>query len=550
MLSQLKIQNYALIETLEMTPSSSLNIITGETGAGKSIMLGAVGLLLGNRADTKVLFNTDQKCVIEGAFDISDYNLSGLFDNEDLDYEAQTIIRREISPSGKSRAFVNDTPVTLDVLKKLGVRLMDIHSQHDNLNIGDQKYQLEVLDIFANHPDLLHDYSNDYRIFRKASRAYEDLKNTADQLRQEADFFQFQYDELSKANLVDGEQETLENELQELENAEDIKLKLNQLISALGDEEMGATNLLSNASSLIQQLSRFGDHYCSLSERLHSVLIEAQDILDETNRLEEKVTHDPARIEEAKERISLIFSLQQKHRVQTISELLAIQADLEVKVEKSCNIDIELEKSLTNLNKTKAKAEETASELSKSRKSVQKNIGIQITELLRKLGMPEATFEVTIEAQEMDHSGKDAVQFLFSANKGVAPQDIRQVASGGEFSRLMFCLKYILADKTALPTIIFDEIDTGVSGEIAKKMVAMMKEMAQAHQVIAISHLPQFAAKGDQHYFVYKDNSSDRTISKIKVLDEDQRVFEIAKMIDGDNPSSSAVQSAKDLIAQ
>lgn len=550
MLSQLKIQNYALIETLEMTPSPSLNIITGETGAGKSIMLGAVGLLLGNRADTKVLFNTDQKCVIEGAFDISDYSLNSLFDSEDLDYDAQTIIRREISPSGKSRAFVNDTPVTLDILKKLGVRLMDIHSQHDNLNIGDQKYQLEVLDIFANHPGLLSDYAGHYSAYKEAKRDYLELKSTADQLRQEADFFQFQYDELSKASLVDGEQEALENELQELENAEDIKLKLNQLISALGDEEMGATSLLSNASSLIQQLSRFGDHYTSLNERLHSVLVETQDILDETNRLEEKVTHNPARIEEAKERISLIFSLQQKHRVQTISELLAIQAELEVKVEKSINIDTELEKALAHLDKTKIKAEDAADHLSKSRKSVQKNLGLQITELLRKLGMPEATFEVTIEIQEMDSSGRDAAQFLFSANKGVAPQDIRQVASGGEFSRLMFCLKFILADKTALPTIIFDEIDTGVSGEIAKKMVAMMKEMAQAHQVIAISHLPQFAAKGDQHYFVYKDNSSDRTISKIKVLDEDQRVFEIAKMIDGDNPSTSAVQSARELITQ
>ncbi|MEQ9299127.1 MAG: DNA repair protein RecN [Cyclobacteriaceae bacterium] len=550
MLSQLKIQNYALIETLEMTPSPSLNIITGETGAGKSIMLGAVGLLLGNRADTKVLFNTDQKCVIEGAFDISDYQLNSLFENEDLDYDAQTIIRREISPSGKSRAFVNDTPVTLDILKKLGVRLMDIHSQHDNLNIGDQKYQLEVLDIFANHPDLLSDYTGHYSTYKEANRAYTDLKSTADQLRQEADFFQFQYDELSKASLVDGEQEALENELQELENAEDIKLKLNQLVSALGDEEMGATSLLSNATSLIQQLSRFGDHYSSLNERLHSVLVETQDILDETNRIEEKVIHDPARIEEVKERISLIFSLQQKHRVQTISELLAIQAELEVKVEKSSSIDTELDKALAHLNKNKTKAEDAADHLSKSRKSVQKNLGLQITELLRKLGMPEATFEVTIADQEMDSSGRDAVQFVFSANKGVAPQDIRQVASGGEFSRLMFCLKYILADKTALPTIIFDEIDTGVSGEIAKKMVAMMKEMAQAHQVIAISHLPQFAAKGDQHYFVYKDNSSDRTISKIKVLDEDQRVFEIAKMIDGDNPSTSAVQSARDLITQ
>jgi DNA repair protein RecN (Recombination protein N) len=266
--------------------------------------------------------------------------------------------------------------------------------------------------------------------------------------------------------------------------------------------------------------------------------------------LEEKVIHDPARIEEAKDRISLIFSLQQKHRVQTISELLVIQEDLEQKVEKSSNIDGELDRALTELNNNKSKAEVGASKLSKSRKSVHKNLALQITELLRKLGMPEATFEVTIGESELDKSGRDVVRFLFSANKGVAPQDIQQVASGGEFSRLMFCLKYILADKTALPTIIFDEIDTGVSGEIAKKMVAMMKEMANGHQVIAISHLPQFAAKGDQHYFVYKDNSSDRTISKIKVLDEDQRVFEIAKMIDGDNPSSSAIQSAKDLINQ
>ena len=511
-------------------------------------MLGAVGLLLGNRADTKVLFNTAQKCVIEGTFDISDYQLNILFESEDLDYEIQTIIRREIAPNGKSRAFVNDTPVTLDILKKLGVRLMDVHSQHDNLNIGDQKYQLEVLDIFASHPDLLSDYADQYGAYRKAKRFYDSLKNTADQLGQEADFFQFQYDELSKADLADGEQETLENELQELENAEDIKLKLNQLISALGDEEVGASTLLSTASSLIQQLSRFGATYSSLNERLSSVLIETQDISDETSRLEEKVIHDPAKIEEAKERISLIFSLQQKHRVVSISELLVIQQDLERKVEKSSNIDGELDKALTDLNNKKSKAEVGASKLSKSRKSVKTNLALQITELLRKLGMPEAIFEVTIGESELDNSGRDVVQFLFSANKGVAPQDIRQVASGGEFSRLMFCLKYILADKTALPTIIFDEIDTGVSGEIAKKMVTMMKEMATGHQVIAISHLPQFAAKGDQHYFVFKDSSSDRTISKIKELDEEQRVFEIAKMIDGDNPSSSAIQSARDLI--
>jgi DNA repair protein RecN (Recombination protein N) len=549
MLSQLKIQNYALIETLQMTPAASLNIITGETGAGKSIMLGAVGLLLGNRADTKVLFNTDQKCVIEGIFDISDYALNHLFEVEDLDYDGQTIIRREIAPSGKSRAFVNDTPVTLDVLKKLGVKLMDIHSQHDNLNIGNQKYQLEVLDIFANHPKLLSSYADHFALYRTAKHKHQELKRTADQLRQEADFFQFQYDELSKANLSDGEQESLEEELEELENSEDIKLKLNQLISALGDEEMGASSLLANASALIQQLNRFGDHYSSISERLSSVLIETQDLLEESSRLEEKVNHDPARIEEVKERISLIFSLQQKHRVQTIYELLTIQTELELKVEQSSNIDADLDEALVDMNSKRDKAEASAVTLSESRKSVEHKLALQITELLRKLGMPEASFEVQMEEQEMDFTGKDAVQFLFSANKGISPQDIRQVASGGEFSRLMFCLKYILADKTALPTIIFDEIDTGVSGEIAKKMVGMMKEMANAHQVIAISHLPQFAAKGDQHYFVYKDNSSDRTISKIKVLDQEQRVFEIAKMIDGDQPSSSAIQSAKDLIS-
>lgn len=549
MLSQLKIQNYALIETLQMTPSASLNIITGETGAGKSIMLGAVGLLLGNRADTKVLFNTEQKCVIEGVFDISDYKLNSLFEEEDLDYDGHTIIRREIAPSGKSRAFVNDTPVTLDVLKKLGVRLMDIHSQHDNLNIGDQKYQLEVLDIFADHAKLLSQYTEAFTTYKKARGAYEELKKTADQLRQEADFFQFQYDELSQANLLDHEQEALEEELQELGNAEDIKLKLNQLISALNDDEVGASNLLASAASLIQQLSRFGEHYNSISERLNSVLIETQDIVDETSRLEEKVNHDPARIEEVKERISLIFSLQQKHRVQTVAELLTIQSDLELKVEKSGNIDTDLERALIDMDNKRAQAESIASKLSESRKSVQGKLAAQISDLLRKLGMPEASFEVQMGLQEMDYSGRDAVQFLFSANKGISPQDIRQVASGGEFSRLMFCLKYILADKTALPTIIFDEIDTGVSGEIAKKMVSMMKEMASAHQVIAISHLPQFAAKGDQHYFVYKDNSSERTISKIKVLDEEQRVFEIAKMIDGDSPSSSAMQSARDLIS-
>ncbi|MEM8894504.1 MAG: DNA repair protein RecN [Bacteroidota bacterium] len=550
MLSQLKIQNYALIESLQMYPSAELSIITGETGAGKSIMLGAVGLLLGNRADTKVLFKTDQKCIIEGAFDILPYKLSDWFETEDLDYEDQSIIRREIAPSGKSRAFINDTPVTLDVLRRLGIKLMDVHSQHDNLNIGNQRYQLEVLDLFAQHTALIEDYKTHYQAYRKAVKHYEELKSKADQLRQESDFFQFQFDELSKAELIEGEQDQLESELQQLENAEDIKLKLNQLISILGDDEQGANNLIGNASSVTLQLGKFGEGYQQLQERLQSVLIESQDILDEAQKIEEGVVYDPVRIEEVKDRLSLIFSLQQKHRVQTISELLSIREGLEQKVLTSSNIDADLEEAKATMEEHLDFAEASAGKLSASRQAVQADLANEITGLLHKLGMPEASFAVAIVEQELSYSGRDAVQFLFSANKGVAAQDIRQVASGGEFSRLMFCLKYILADKTALPTIIFDEIDTGVSGEIAKKMVSMMKEMAGAHQVIAISHLPQFAAKGDQHYFVYKDNSSDRTISKIKRLEADERVLEIARMIDGDQPSQSALESARELVSQ
>ena len=452
-----------------MDPSAELNIITGETGAGKSIMLGAVGLLIGNRADTKVLFNTHQKCVIEGTFDVSSYQLATWFEAEDLDYDDQSIIRREIAPSGKSRAFVNDTPVTLDVLRKLGVKLIDIHSQHDNLNIGDQRYQLEVLDLFAQHPSLITEYKHHYRDYQKAAKYYQELKSTADQLRQEADFFRFQYDELSKASLAGGEQEALELELEELENAEGIKLKLNQFISLLSDEELGANSQLSTASSVVQQLGRFGEDYQQMQERLQSVLIEMQDVLDEAHKIEERVIYDPARIEEVKDRLSLIFSLQQKHRVQTIKELLALQAELEQKVEQTTNIDADLKAANAMMKDQLRLTEASAQKLSKSRRAVQKGLGEQISILLRKLGMPEASFEVAISDQELNHSGRDAVQFVFSANKGVEARDIRQVASGGEFSRLMFCLKYILADKTALPTIIFDEIDTGVSGEIAKK---------------------------------------------------------------------------------
>ncbi len=548
MLKHLSIQNYALIASLEMDPSSKLNIITGETGAGKSIMLGAVGLLLGNRADTKVLFNPDEKCVIEGHFDLTPYRLKSFFADEDIDYEDITIIRRDISKAGKSRAFVNDLPVTLDVLKKIGVKLMDIHSQHDNLQLGDQLYQMNVLDLYAENQDLILTYNQAYKSYKKAAKAYDALKAEASKLREEADFHQFQFEELEKANLKPGEEEALDQELEALENAEDIKLKLNQAITGISGEEFAATDQLKTAQSLLQQLSRFGDQYTSLQERLQSALIEIEDINVELGKLEEKILHDPARIEEVKERVSLIFSLQQKHRVKTIDELIEIRQQLEEKVLQTANLDEALEQAKNDYDKALTVVKEAGEELSESRQSVVNGLKKQLEELLSQLGMPNAQFEVAVEEADLGPHGTDSINFLFSANKGIAPQDIRQVASGGEFSRLMFCIKYILASKTALPTIIFDEIDTGVSGEVAKKMVNMMKTMANSHQVIAISHLPQFAAKGDQHYFVYKDDSQHKTISRIKTLTGEQRILEIAKMIDGENPSPNALQSARDLI--
>lgn len=549
MLKQLSIKNYALIESLEMSPSSHLNIITGETGAGKSIMLGAVGLLLGNRADTKVLFDEEKKCVIEGFFDVSDYALKDFFDEEDLGYEVETIIRREISPSGKSRAFVNDTPVTLDILKKLGVHLMDVHSQHDHLLLGNQSYQLEVVDIFAANKDILADYQQKYRAFQSAQKNYNNLLSHADKIRAEADFNQFQYEELAKANLQKGEEETLQASLETLENAEEIKLKLNECLEILEKSEFSVMSQLGHAKQIYRQLERFGGDFSSLDKRLASVFIELEDIISETQKIEDKISYDPELITETQERLSTIFNLQQKHKCATIEELLALQQELHEKVMLTENLDEELQSAKKNLSAAEEQLNISGQKLTKTREAILPKLTNEITELLRQLGMPEAVFQVERKGTKPEKMGIDEVNFLFSANKGIAPQDIRQVASGGEFSRLMFCIKFILADKTALPTIIFDEIDTGVSGEVAKKMVGMMKQMASRHQVISISHLPQFAAKGDRHFFVYKDNSQQRTVSRIKPLEKEERIIEIAKMIDGENPSQAALQSARELLA-
>jgi DNA repair protein RecN (Recombination protein N) len=558
MLIDLKIKNYALIEQLEMNPSPVLNIITGETGAGKSIMLGAIGLLLGNRADSKLLFNQAQKCVIEGVFDISQYNLKEVFTAEDLDFDEQCILRREISPSGKSRAFVNDTPVTLDVLRKIGENLMDIHSQHDTLQLGDTSFQLNILDIYAGNTSLdiyagnlsyLKDYNETYRRYKKLEGDYKKLTDQLAQAQKELDYNTFLLNELEEINLQEDEQEQLETELKELENAEDIKLKLTQAVQYLTESEFNITSALKDTVQLIGQLAAFSPKYEELRTRTESCMIELNDVAGELEDAERRTEADPARTTDVQERLNTIYTLQRKHQVQTIAELLEIQRELEGKVGSVLNLDNALSSTEKAMKEAEKDMLEKAAVLSERRKASFGKFEQELYVLLAELGMPNARIVIQHKAAAPTATGTDEISILFSANKGSQPQSLVKAASGGEFSRLMLSIKYMLADKTALPTIVFDEIDTGISGEVAVKVGRMMQQMAQKHQIIAISHLPQIAAQGNSHYFVYKHDTEDRTISRVKKLSEKERIDEIAHMIAGANPSASAYKSAKELLS-
>lgn len=549
MLKNLSIKNYVLIRQLEMEPSNHLSIITGETGAGKSIMLGAVGLLLGNRADTKVLFDQNEKCIIEGTFDVSDYDLKSLFEEEELDYENICIIRREISPQNKSRAFINDTPVNLEVLRKMGQRLMDVHSQHETLLLGANDFQTQIIDAYAGNFSMLTDYRNQYHLHKDLQQKLNDLISSADEAKKQLDYNNFQLNELNEAELTEGEQEKQEEELKRLENAEEIKLKLNQAIEILSGSEQAVTSNLQHVQKLLDFLAPFSPEYDKLKERLASSLIELKDIAGEIENEEASVEFGKDHLEKIQERLDKIYSLQKKHRVNSIAELIRIRKELEEKVTAVLNLDEDISQTKKSLDSANKSLLEKGERLSKSRKAVVDKIKNELKTLLKDVGIPDASIQISIEATPPSKNGIDNISILFSANKGVAPQELKNAASGGEFSRLMLCIKYILASKTALPTIVFDEIDTGISGEIAIKVGKMMKQMAQSHQVIAISHLPQMAAQGDTHFFVYKDNSSDRAVSKIKKLSNDERIKEIAQMIGGAKPSETAIRSAKELLS-
>lgn len=548
MLRQLTIKNYALIQQLEMEPSEGLNVITGETGAGKSIMLGAVGLLLGNRADTKVLWDENEKCITEAEFDIASYRLQSLFKSEDLDYEARTVIRREISANGKSRAFINDTPVTLEVLRRITSRLMDVHSQHETLELGSRLFQLNLIDSFAGNQKILEQYEAQWLAFTTAKQEYDSLLAESNALKQEADFVKFQLDELVKASFVEGEQDALESELKIQENAEEIKSKLNFVIQALGTNEYSVSSILGEVRNQLNVISSFSSSYQSLFKRIESLKIELDDILKETEHEEENVEFDEGRRTEVSQRLSILYTLLKKHRVSTVAELLKVQEDFEMRSQKVNNLD----SLLADLKQKASKAEQDlnakADALSKARQKSFAPLSKQMVGLLKELGIPDAKVKIESEEIAPGPTGKDNVEVFFSANKGIDVRPLAQVASGGEFSRLMFCLKYIMAEKTAMPTLVLDEIDTGVSGEIAISLGKLMKEMAERHQVISISHLPQIAARGDAHYYVFKNSTSKKTVSSIKKLNATERVEEIAKMIGGAKPSPSAIQNAKELI--
>ncbi|HYG01326.1 MAG TPA: DNA repair protein RecN [Chryseosolibacter sp.] len=550
MLTHLTIKNYALIRHLELDPSNALNVITGETGAGKSIMLGALGLLMGNRADSKVLWDENEKCIIEGTYNIKGYKLKTFFKTNDLDYDDQTVIRREISPGGKSRAFINDTPVTLDILKHIGGMLMDIHSQHETLQLGNQSFQLHLIDTFAGNELIKESYAEAWKKYQENKNAFESLSREAATLRADADYVKFQLDELQKAALVEDEQSGLESELRVMEHAEEIKSRFNIVLDLMTRSELNARNLIGDVKHELHQLSNYAPAYETLLKRLESVRIELNDVADEIENEESKVEFDPERTEFVKERLSNIYRLQKKHRVNSVKELIEIENSLHQKNNVTSNLDELLALAEKNLKMAEKKLFDSANALSETRKKEFEPICKQLVKLLKDLGIPEATLQVDKQVIQPTSSGQDKIDILFSANKGIAPRPLAQVASGGEFSRLMFSIKFMMAAKTAMPTLVLDEIDNGVSGEIALQLGSMMQNMSRNHQVITISHLPQIAARGDRHYYVFKDNSSEKTISNIRMLNETERVEEIAKMIGGAKPSRIALENAQELLAR
>jgi len=552
MLSRLIIRNYALIENLDIAFSEKLNIITGETGAGKSIILGALSLILGQRIEGKYFFNQQKKCVIEGHFEIGTYQIAAFFEDKDLDYEPSTVLRREISADGKSRAFINDTPVNLTVLRELGELLIDIHSQHATLEINNESFQLLVVDSIAANDLLLKSYQENYRQYKSVNQKLKTLEERSHQAKADADYYQFQYNELDEASLNDEfEQETLEQELNALTHAEEIKKSLLTVGTALTEDEQSTVMLLKEALLQLQHAEKYLPEVHELAERLNSALIEIRDIAAEVEVLESSTMIDESRADAVNERLSTIYNLQKKHRVTSVEELIKIRAGIAEKLESASNTDEEIERLKKESAALKNELVILSDTLSASRNEIIPTIEKRIREMLTEVGMPNAVLKIENELLDEDSlgaTGRNKIQFLFSANKGQDPAPMTKVASGGELSRLMLSIKSLMSNHIALPTIIFDEIDTGISGEVALKVGTIMERLSEGMQVIAITHLPQIASKGDAHYYVFKDERDDITHTDITLLTSDERVTEIAKMLSGENPGEFALQHARELL--
>ena len=550
MLQKLSINNYALIDDLEIVFDKGLNILIGETGAGKSIVLGALSLILGQRAESRYFFNQQKKCVIEGLFKIDGFHLKAFFEENDLDYEAETVLRREISADGKSRSFVNDTPVNLTVLKTLGERLIDIHSQHATMEINNPLFQLMVVDAAAKHSALLDEYRAKFSQYKKGGNRLKQLVEESEKAKADLDYYQFQFDELEKAGLVAGEQEKLEKELYTLNNAEEIKRNLLSAGFLLQDSETAVLLQLREAGNQLTTPAKFNTDIETLRERLNSVVIELKDIAAEIEGIEQRTYTDEARAADINTRLTIIYNLQKKHRLSSNAELLALQDDLSSKIQQAVFGDEAIEKLQLQLAAERKELEQLAAQLSAGRSKAIPEIEKQVIHSLAEMGMANAVLSINLSDTELEKDGANAVRFLFSANKGHALAEMSKVASGGELSRLMLAIKSLIAKYTALPTIIFDEIDTGVSGEVANRVGLIMQQLADNLQVITITHLPQIASKGKAHFYVYKDDSATTTYTRIKQLNTDERVTEIAKMLSGDKPGESALQNARDLLNQ
>ena len=549
MITSLSIENFALIEKLNINFSNRFSIITGETGAGKSILLGALGLVLGKRADLSSLKNKDEKCIVEANFSISKYHLLPFFKDNDLDYDDETIIRREILPSGKSRAFVNDSPVNLQQLQDLSLYLIDVHSQHQTLELSEENFQFQIIDSIAGNLELVKEFQFQLKEYRIVKSTLENKKTTLSSHLKEQEYNTFLYEELEAAQLISGEQEALESSYEGLNNVEFIKENIDKLISIANDEQYGILQNLKEFKTTLHKNSTFSANFKELFERTNSILIEFDDIVKELNRESDTVFNDPEKLELINQKLQIIYNLQKKHQVATIDELLVIKNNLENKVVSVTTLENEIFQMENQLSELILQLDFIANSIHQNRVEAIPILTEKLIAILSQLGMPNVRFKLEISLTESYYSnGKDVIQFLFSANKGTDFGLLKKVASGGEMSRIMLAVKSILAQYSKLPTIVFDEIDTGVSGEIANKMADIMNAMSSTMQVFAITHLPQIAAKGNQHYKVFKTTVGENTISELKLLTDDERVIEIAEMLSGKDISDSALIHAKALL--